>query len=63
MNAAGELGLRLADRFDELPISGLSEVMGMIAETVFRNIVRERRIVTPGKNTRIPNSVNACYTE
>jgi len=28
-------------------MSGLSEVIGMIAETVFRNIVSERRIVTP----------------
>jgi hypothetical protein len=30
-----------------LPINGLSEVMGMIAETVFKNIVRDSRIVTP----------------
>ena len=32
-----------------LPISGLSEVTGIIEDTVFRNIVRERRIVTPEK--------------
>jgi hypothetical protein len=30
-----------------VPINGLSEVMGMIAETVLRKIVRERRMVTP----------------
>jgi hypothetical protein len=30
-----------------VPINGLSEVMGMIAETVLREIVRERRMVTP----------------
>ena len=30
---------------------GLSEVIGMIADTVFRNIVRERRIVTPINNS------------
>ena len=33
----------------QLPINGLSEVMGMIAETVFKNIVKERRMVTPGR--------------
>jgi len=30
-----------------LPTRGLSEVIGMIAETVLRNIVSDRRIVTP----------------
>ena len=30
-----------------LPIKGLSLVIGMISDTVFRNIVSERRIVTP----------------
>ena len=30
-----------------LPISGLSEVIGMITCTVFRNIVMESNIVTP----------------
>ena len=30
-----------------LPINGLSEVMGIISDTVFRNIVRDRSIVTP----------------
>ena len=40
--------------FHILPINGLSEVMGMIAETVLRKIVRERRMVTPGnKNYKI----------
>ena len=30
-----------------LPMRGLSEVTGMMEETVLRNIVRERRMVTP----------------
>ena len=30
-----------------LPMRGLSEVMGMISDTVLRKMVRERRIVTP----------------
>ena len=30
-------------------MSGLSEVIGMMAETVFRKIVRDNRIVTPKK--------------
>lgn len=30
-----------------LPISGLSDVMGIIDETVLRNIVRDRSMVTP----------------
>ena len=30
-----------------LPMRGLSEVTGMIEDTVLRNIVRERRMVTP----------------
>ena len=30
-----------------LPINGLSEVMGIISDTVFRNMVNDRRIVTP----------------
>ena len=29
------------------PIKGLSDVIGMISETVLRNIVRESKIVTP----------------
>jgi hypothetical protein len=33
-----------------LPISGLSEVIGMIEDTVFKNIVRESRMVTPVRN-------------
>jgi hypothetical protein len=31
----------------QLPINGLSEVIGIISDTVFRNIVKDRRIVTP----------------
>ena len=30
-----------------VPIKGLSEVIGIIDETVFRKMVRDRRIVTP----------------
>ena len=30
-----------------LPTRGLSDVMGMIAETVLRKMVKERRMVTP----------------
>jgi hypothetical protein len=30
-----------------LPIRGLSEVIGMISETVLRNIVRDRRVFIP----------------
>ena len=33
-----------------LPISGLSEVIGMMEDTVFKNIVRESRMVTPVRN-------------
>ena len=32
-----------------VPMRGLSLVMGMISDTVFRNIVRDSRIVTPGQ--------------
>ena len=37
-----------------LPISGLSEVMGIISDTVFRKIVSDNKMVTPesGKNLR-----------
>ena len=31
------------------PMSGLFEVMGMMDETVFRKIVSDSKIVTPGK--------------
>ena len=31
----------------QLPIKGLSEVIGMISDTVLRNIVRDSKIVTP----------------
>ena len=34
-------------RWKNLPMRGLSEVTGMIEDTVLRNIVRERRMVTP----------------
>ena len=34
-----------------LPTRGLSEVIGMIAETVFINMVSDRRIVTPARAT------------
>ena len=37
----------------KLPIKGLSLVIGIISDTVFRNIVRERRIVTPENQTFI----------
>ena len=30
-----------------LPTRGLSDVMGMIAETVLRKMVKDRRMVTP----------------
>ena len=30
-----------------IPTSGLSDVMGMIEDTVFRNMVRDNRTVTP----------------
>ena len=31
-----------------LPNKGLSEVTGIVADTMFKNTVRLRRIVTPG---------------
>ena len=31
----------------QLPINGLSEVIGIISDTVLRNMVNDRRIVTP----------------
>ena len=34
---------------DHLPTRGLSEVMGMMADTVFRNMVSDNSMVTPGK--------------
>ena len=34
---------------DLLPMRGLSEVIGMIDETVFRKMVSDRRMVTPNK--------------
>ena len=37
--------LSVSDRV--LPIKGLSEVIGMISDTVLRNIVRDSKIVTP----------------
>ena len=36
-----------------IPMSGLSEVIGMIAETEFRKMVSESRIVTPVGKKRI----------
>ena len=39
-----------------LPIRGLSEVMGMIDETVFRNIVRDNSMVTPNNNNNNNNN-------
>ena len=36
-----------------VPIKGLSEVIGIIDETVLRNIVRDNRIVTPSSKTEI----------
>ena len=38
-----------------LPINGLSEVIGIISDTVFRKIVKDRRIVTP-ENVTLPTS-------
>ena len=35
----------------DLPTRGLSDVIGMMADTVLRNIVRDNRIVTPAVNT------------
>ena len=32
-----------------LPSNGLSDVTGIMVETMFKNIVKLRRIVTPGK--------------
>ena len=32
---------------DNLPINGLSDVIGIISDTVFRKIVKDSRIVTP----------------
>ena len=40
-----------------LPIKGLSEVIGIISDTVFRNMVRERRIVTPAIRIWVRNMV------
>ena len=33
-----------------LPMSGLFDVIGMMDETVFRNMVRDSKIVTPKKD-------------
>ena len=41
------------DSMASLPIRGLSEVTGMMDETVFRNIVRDSKIVTPGQEEKI----------
>ena len=46
--------------YQGLPISGLSEVTGMIEETVFRNMVRERRIVTPANNLVKRSFIGNC---
>ena len=36
-----------------LPMRGLSEVTGMMDETVLRKMVRESRMVTPEDKTRV----------
>ena len=37
----------VSSRFSFLPNKGLSEVTGIVADTVFRNTVKESRTVTP----------------
>ena len=34
-----------------IPMRGLSDVIGIMEDTVLRNIVSDKRIVTPIKNT------------
>ena len=41
------------DSTASLPMRGLSEVTGMMDETVFRNMVRDSKIVTPGQEEQI----------
>ena len=45
-----------------LPIKGLSLVIGMISDTVFRNIVSERRIVTPENQSFISLPFDSIHT-
>ena len=35
-----------------LPTRGLSDVIGIMADTVFRNIVNDSRMVTPSKHKK-----------
>ena len=46
----------------KLPIKGLSLVIGIISDTVFRNIVSERRIVTPENQSFISLPFNSIHT-
>ena len=39
-----------SDKF--LPTRGLSDVIGIMADTVFRNIVNDSRMVTPSKHKK-----------
>ena len=36
----------------QLPNNGLSEVTGIVSDTVFRNTVNDRRMVTPAKEKK-----------
>ena len=46
----------------KLPIKGLSLVIGIISDTVFRNIVSERRIVTPENQSFISLPFDSIHT-
>ena len=42
-----------------LPRSGLSDVTGIVADTIFKNTVRLRRMVTPGREVSL-DEINKC---
>ena len=44
-----------------LPNNGLSEVTGIVADTMFKNTVRLRRIVTPGMKLEFLLHLNFTY--
>ena len=43
-----------------LPNNGLSEVTGIVADTMFKNTVRLRRIVTPGMKLKFLLHLDLC---
>lgn len=45
------------ENIGSLPSNGLSEVTGIVSDTVFRNTVSERRIVTPDQSINQSSSL------